>query len=401
MKKKINMIKDNSNNNPIERVGAICFYVALLIEILIVIIDKSSLINPFEGRLFQITFVLCMMKIIFTKFNLREWLLMVSFFIVGFISYQVTHRNEIIRFVAFVAASKGLDNRKMLRVVFYSTFAGMIIIILLALTKQMGTIFLEVDYYRGVGVERRYCLGMGHPNALHCMFWALLSLGVYIYHKKLKWYHYLVFLGANIFLFMLTGSRTGLFVSMIVIVLGGASTILPLENYRILYLGTSGCIVASTVFSVIVASINGPEQMARYPIINWINIKLTGRLLDSGVTGDIHKWSLFSDNGNKGYMDMGYIKLFHWYGIAPAIMYLVILVIMVVRSYKRRNVAAVIMILSFSLYTIAEAHAISPYIGRNYMMMLLFGTWSEYFSIMEGDEGYFWQLKRYMKKTKK
>ena len=46
------------------------FYGGLTIELLIVIVDKSNLINPFEGRLFQITFLIFLLKLQLTDYRL-------------------------------------------------------------------------------------------------------------------------------------------------------------------------------------------------------------------------------------------------------------------------------------------------------------------------------------------
>ena len=41
----------HTKNEKIEQFGRICFYAGLLLELLIVILDKSSWINPLEGQL--------------------------------------------------------------------------------------------------------------------------------------------------------------------------------------------------------------------------------------------------------------------------------------------------------------------------------------------------------------
>ena len=40
----------HTKNGKIEQFGRICFYAGLLLELLIVILDKSSWINPLEGQ---------------------------------------------------------------------------------------------------------------------------------------------------------------------------------------------------------------------------------------------------------------------------------------------------------------------------------------------------------------
>ena len=39
-----------------KKAGTYCFWAAVLIELLLVIIDKSAYINPYEGQLFRLTF---------------------------------------------------------------------------------------------------------------------------------------------------------------------------------------------------------------------------------------------------------------------------------------------------------------------------------------------------------
>ena len=46
----------HTKNGKIEQFGRICFYAGLLLELLIVILDKSSWINPLEGQMFRVSF---------------------------------------------------------------------------------------------------------------------------------------------------------------------------------------------------------------------------------------------------------------------------------------------------------------------------------------------------------
>ena len=55
--------------NKIEKTGMICFWLALITELVIVMIDKSAYINPIEGQLFRVTFLLCCIKIAATKYS--------------------------------------------------------------------------------------------------------------------------------------------------------------------------------------------------------------------------------------------------------------------------------------------------------------------------------------------
>lgn len=397
----INRIKQLNHDNKIN-FGNIIFFIAIIIEILIVIIDKSSLINPFEGRLFQLTFLLCALKIIATKYNINEWLLMLSFLIIGIVVDQITEHNEVIRFVAFIAASKDIDQKKLLKVVLWGTTVGMLMLVLLSITGVLGDVYLVEDFYRKVGIEKRYCLGLGHPNALHCMFWALVTLGVCVYYDSLKSYQYLILIVFNVGIFVLTNSRTGMLSTMITIVMGLiCHHIKRIKSSTWVYIGGIFIILSGVAFSVYVACFNGVPGEAYVqltPVLKKIDSMTTGRILDGGNVGNISKWRLFSDSRVKGYIDMGYIKLFYWYGIVPGILYIYSIIKLIIYSMKKQDVAKLILIVSFSIYTIIEAHTISPYFARNYLLMLFFGVWSEVFFVNKSTEGFFWQVKKLLGK---
>ena len=110
---------------------------------------------------------------------------------VGFISYRATGENDIIRIVTFVAACRGIPLKQALKYTFYVTLAGCLAIVALSVTGIYGDISLTQAYGRApaettiyIGeqeaAETRYTLGMGHPNALSCMFFMLTAGGLYL-----------------------------------------------------------------------------------------------------------------------------------------------------------------------------------------------------------------------------
>ena len=67
------MVLAQERENRIEKAGAACFYIGLALEVLIVILDKSSWINPLEGQMFRVTFLFFALKVCLTKYSVREW----------------------------------------------------------------------------------------------------------------------------------------------------------------------------------------------------------------------------------------------------------------------------------------------------------------------------------------
>lgn len=364
-----------------------CFYLGVVIEVLIVLVDKSAYTNPIEGQLFRLTFLLFMIKACLTKYSWKEYLIIGFFLGMGVISYLVTGRNEIIRIVMFLAACKDIDMIKCLKVVFWMTLAGSIIIMILALTGIFGTVSLTQDYGRG-SVETRYVLGMGHPNSLQCMIWALTVLGLYVYNLKLRWYHYIAALFINIIFFMLAGSKTALLVAVYTIAAFFIVTIIKKRRIcRLFALGNIFLYIVSIAVSIFAAKdamclwdyfTQGiySEKAIFYEKLNRI---LTGRISSLFETirfeGTMQTWRLFSGPENSYYFDMGWVRLFYWYGIIPASIAVVVLAGFLFWFYKKGKLAEIVLITVFALYTVVEAHAVSVYIARNYVFFIIGMYW--------------------------
>lgn len=366
------------------------FYAAILIEVLIVIVDKSNYTNPIEGRLFQLTFVLCFVKVCLTRYTFKEYGTIFLFGIVSVISYFATGRNELIRLVMLIAACKDVDMGKCLKVIFWMTLAGCAGIVLLSVTGIYGNISLTADFGRG-GVETRYALGMGHPNALHCMVWALTALGLYLYGNGMKWYHYLGVLVLNTGVFFLSFSRTSLLAGIFTIVLsflvsGKRPEVLKKAGAWLGGLAVAGSIVVSIVFAA------NAYRVYNYDWHHWeeepdkatmlfvkLNNVLNGRIRILTETdsweGSIGSWSLFSRPDADRYFDLGWVRLFYWYGIIPASICIVVLLAVVIFCYQKKQYLAIALIASFSIYTVIEAHGISDYLARNYMIFLVGQYW--------------------------
>lgn len=363
------------------------FYFAVITEVLMVLIDKSAYTNPIEGRLFQLTFLLFFIKVCLTRYSFREYLIAALFLALGVISYLVTGRNEIIRFVMFIVSCKGIDIKKCLKLVFYITLTGCITLILLSLFGVLGTVSLTMNYGRG-SEETRYVLGMGHPNALQCMVWALTSLGLYLYAEKIKWYQYVLILLINVFFFLLTDSKTSLLVTVFVISLSFITNCINKQTFSKLcaWLGI-GVTFFSILFSVLMAANayrvydydwsldRGPAAAFWSKINNVLNGRIRILTENEGFEGAVSSWRLFSSPRSDYYFDLGWVRLFYWYGIIPACIFIAVLLLLIVYCYRKKQYAALIMITSFALYSVIEAHAVSVYLARNYILFLLGKYW--------------------------
>lgn len=378
------------------------FYIGLTIELLIVIIDKSNYTNPVEGRLFQITFLFFACKLLLTDYTKKEWCALILLEAVAFASYRITGANDLIRLVTFVAACKEIPLKQMLRYAFYVTLAGCAAIVLLSVTGIYGDISLtqafghesaETTRYIGVEAaeETRYTLGMGHPNALSCMFLMLAALGVYVWFDRMKWYIYWFLMLLNVGVFLLTGSKTSMLITTAFI--AGAfvmSVGKGLRDKKIVYLCGLLVFVLCIGFSLDAAVCaqrvrdaqwnaffyENPRDNAHIVLLGKIDRQISGRIVsltDSDKNdGMIHTWSLFSNRNNMDYyFDMGWVKLFYRYGVVPGILYVAASLALLWQFFKRRDACGLVLFTAFAVYTVVEAHLISAYIGRNYLLMMM------------------------------
>lgn len=377
----------------ISEIAFSCFYLAVIIEVLLVIIDKSAYVNPLEGTLFRLTFVLCLVKAVLTKYSWKEYTVLALLLGMGIISYYVTDKNDIIRITVFLAACKEINMKKCMKLVFVLTLAGCVSIIFLSLMGIGGTISVVQDYGRGA-VETRYTLGMGHPNALQCMVWALTALGLYLFADKINWILYVVIFGINVFFFSLTNSKTGLLAGIFTILcFFTASHIKKTLTARLFSAGNICVCMLSIIGSVVIAKdamclwnyyVEGiyDRKVEFYiPLDGFLTGRIGSLIETRGHEGVMDTWSLFGREGNHSYyFDMGWVRLFYWYGVIPALVAIVILFVLLFYFYRKRKLLEIVMISAFSLYSVIEAHAVSVYLARNYVLFIVGMYWWRLFA---------------------
>lgn len=384
------------------RLPWLLFYLGFTIELGMVIVDKSNYINPIEGYLFRITFLLFAGKVLLTQCNWKEWLVIVLLEAVGFVSYWITGKNDIIRIVTFVAACKNIPLKQMMRYAFWVTAAGCMGIILLSVTGIYGAMSLSQDFGRGVSayeiyegavgmVETRYTLGMGHPNALSCMFLMVCVMGVYAYFEQLKWYGYLFLLFLNVGVFWLTDSKTSMLITAAFLV--GACVMkyarrLQERNYvyllgALLFLLCVGFSVDAAAGAVNVRQAEWSrhygqayEESLNTRLLVAVDEKINGRIASLTNSehndGALESWRAFSSENNMTYyFDMGWVKLFYRYGVIPGILYVAVSLFLLWRLWKAKDACGLVVFVIMAVYTVLEAHLVSAYIGRNFLLLLI------------------------------
>ena len=378
-----------------DRVGNLLFFTALTIELLILLIDKSAVANPIEGRLFQITFLLFAMKVCMTQYTNGEWIVIILFEALGVISYLATGRNEIIRIVTMIAACRDMNGRAVFSYMFKVVLGGCMLLVLLSLAGILGTVSVT-GVFRGDMVETRYCLGMGHPNALHCMFFMLVLLFLYLYACSMKKYWFAVLFMMNIGMFLLTGSKTGMMVTAFAIVFSALLVLSPrFRQTPFIYGMTAILLLICTGIAWVAAAFS--EKVPYYPAMRRFDRLLSDRIVNlfydsASHAGTLPTWTLFGVAENEYYFDLGWVRLFYWYGIIPALIYVLVLLLLIRELYKRKEYMGIVVLTSLFIYTLVEAHIISVYLARDYTLFLIGMCFGSMFHVDKGEKGYFWQV---------
>ncbi|MCR4789342.1 MAG: glycosyltransferase [Lachnospiraceae bacterium] len=363
------------SNSKLSLIGNTAFYAGVILEVLIMFLDKADYINPYEGWMFRISFLLFLIKVICTKYSFREYLLMAVLGIISFISYKVNTKDELVRFVVFLFAMKNIDLKHALKSVFKLSVFAMILLAVLSLTGLLGDVF---ELYEGYGFKegsRRICLGLGSSNTFAIMIWALMLLGIYLYHEKMKWWHYAILTVLSFTIYLTTLTRTTLAVMLLTVisafVMQSSKT---LQRSKVLYAAGVVLILAFVGFSIWVACVSN-WHLYMPPFAQKLNDILTGRIENVsrfvGGGGYIYNWSLFSSPVCDRYFDMGLIRLFYWYGTIPASTALLLVFMSIRESYRKNDYMGYVMIMMFAVFTVVEAHIVSVYIARNYLMFLV------------------------------
>lgn len=361
----------------LEQFSGLTFALGLFIELTIVIVEKSDYIIQYEGLWFRLTFLLFGLSLLTAKHGIKDWLWLCFFGILGVISYRMTGRNEILRWIVFIWACQGKDGKKIFRFTFWYTLVGCTAIFLLSVTGIYGSLLQEAVYRTeeawtpGI-VETRYCFGMGHPNAFHCMMLVLTWLGVYCYHEKMKWHSYLLLILGHGVLFYFTDSKTGLLMSGLTIAV--ILFVKLIKNKKWICILGMAAVLAAVGISIVMAVIS--KDIINYPLLKQMDSALSNRVLNlyyNSVNheGTIQTWTLFGSEQSTYYFDLGIVRMFYWFGILPATLYFLAKLRLILCAYRKQDFMMIGILICITLYSIIEAHFISDYMGRNYIFFWL------------------------------
>lgn len=355
-----------------KRIGMLFFYLGITLELIVMLVNSSAYTLSYGSRLQHLAFGCFMVKLLLTKYEKREWIIIGVAIAVTTLFYLVNGEELLLCIATMILASKGVEQKRVIKYIFWTSLFALIVITTLSLLGIGGPITDIRDYGRG-GIEARWCLGYVHPNVLHGTVWFVVAVGIYGYYEKLKWSHYLLLTLFNIGLYSLTISRTGIAVTQVVIFAAWIVRYYPkVSEWKWTYL----CGYLSLAVCMLLTLIGVTWGTAWSPIMMKINSLLSGRLEFIHWWADISRWHLFRVEGTERLVDNGFAILFCGSGILMGCFYL-LLTVLLIRFYQiKKDIMGLTLMITCILYTLMEGtFTLNSYMLLNFTYVLLINQW--------------------------
>ena len=359
----------------LQKYNELIFWIAVFLELAIYTLKKYDVVFEHQTWMLRGITVLLFCKILLTEYTKQEWALIAAMTVLGVIAYFVSGRgiDTLLRASVLILASKGISGKR----VFLAVWTSVLIVFLgWGIQSFMGLrpLYLVQQFGRGEN-ELRFCFGYSHPNTFHYAAWMLVSVGIYLWHEKMKHYHYVLLLIFTMVITVLTHSRTGGFLMFATVILFWIVSKTK-KSYRMPYILSAGVVMLLLVGSAIPIIFGYKDNIFRY-----INILLNNRLemARAAVRFDrILYTSLFSNPANEIQIDMGFVRIVYTFGIVPTILFVGCIFYLLFHAYKTKNLWNLVFLMMTVCYTALEAVQVNSGILYNFVILLMLGNWAEY-----------------------
>ena len=310
-------------------------------------------------------FMCIILSINFKKLNQKEIITIIALNILGLIIYIFSKSMNILKITLILSAAKNKDIDKLIKWYFYFGVIILLIHIFCSAVLNMGTLYEQGDFGRGV-VEKRYYFGFSHANNLQLLFDVILILWLYTYfmsikNQKKKMLYIFVALILVLIGYTLTKSRTGLIIAVIAIIL---SIVYSQNNYKLFIKNYRNIqifyilIIISII--IMVFFFNGTT------IFNYANKLMTGRLeFANRVLQRYNLLTLFGQQISSAFdtgfgyniyitVDQGIISPLLPYGIIINILFHIAQLKLIKKYCLSYNYKRIMIILAMLFYSITE-----------------------------------------------
>ena len=390
------------------------------LELMVMIVEKSSAYAPYDSYLFRVGFMMALAVVLLSSYTGKQWLVVAGVSLLTFIHYRLTGSNDLLRYAMFIFACRDYKPEKVIKFSFFVSLAGFLIIVLLSVLGVLGEISMTGDFGRSVGVETRFVFGFGHPNTFHGAFYSLLLMGLYLWEikdpalaknaddtaKRRAFAFFAACFVLNLILFAVTRSRTAAIIGGISVICMGFLHFADDGSDRIkkTVCGAGILIILAdigfSVWSAAVSKLTDDRNGFIFKLSRLLNDRILNLYYNTKKhKGSLQTWTLLGIGADRDkYFDMGWVRLYYWYGIIPGILVTLLVIALMIICVERGDMAAVVLIASLSVYTVIEATFVSRYVGRMFMLPIA-GVYLMDIPALEGRECQLWGIFGWKEKT--
>lgn len=307
-------------------------------------------------------------KIINDKFTKKELIFIFISLIIGTITFLITKKPTLLITVLCIIGGKNIIIEDVFKKMFNIrciTFFSVVILAFLGLIENT-----QIQMWRNGGMDTRYGLGFGHPNTLHLSLFILVSLYIYNRYEKLNIFEYIAMIFLNFFIYNFSLSRTGMLVTLVLIILCAISKLKIKRLKNIIINAPLILFITLLLFSIITGLLYG-----KVDFINDLDKFLNGRIAYSNYYLQTYGFSLFGSdirNDKNALFDNGYLYMYIQFGIIGLI-YLTTLFLKIFKDIKKKcNVKRAILVIAFLICIFTESF--SPNIFMNIILLFAIET---------------------------
>lgn len=355
-----------------DAIGKLAFWAGILCEL---IVSVSGYAFGGYGEPYIILLGMFFFSVsILTHLELKKnWKLYLVCALVGIGYYYLQSSALILRILLIVLAGRRQQPEQVIRFFFWGTLCIMLYTGILSALGLHNTVSLTQNFRHEE--ETRYCFGFFHPNGFSFFLFRTLVLGLYSYGSKLKVWIIMILSAAVMFLFVLAGSKMGIAAAFCVIIAYICIRYIKTDKQKRWLWYVGNCLMALELIFIMSSMVwfvpSEAEPNHGEGIWQIFNEVTTGRLFFAHETFTKYPVPLWGYQGFTEATEIGYVNALYNQGMIFLIGYLIVLFYVFYRMYRKKDMPALVMVLGFTFYAMAEAYL--PYFNKNGIWMLLLG----------------------------
>ncbi len=361
-----------------DAIGKISFWMGILCELIVSV--SGYAFGGYHEPMIIVTGMLFFSISICMHLELKKnWLLYLICAVVGLGYYYLHSSALILRILLILLAGREQKAEPVIKAFFWGTLIIMIYTAVLAVLGLHNTVSLTQNFRHEE--ETRYCFGFYHPNGFAFFLFRTLVLGLYTYGKQLKlWMMAVVAAGSMIF-FWMAGSKMGMTAAVCVIVAFWLVRFFKTDQARKMFYFLGNVLIGMEVMFLMVSMVwfepSAEIELTGVGFWQILNELTTGRLFFIHKTYLAYPIPLWGYQGFMEATEVGFVNALYNQGLIFLVVYLAALFYLFYRMFQKKDMSALVMILGFTLYAMAEAFL--PYFNKNGVWMLFLG-WNLYWA---------------------